>query len=565
MNATETRLETQRHANRRKEAIACHIAILAAAALFLSLAARHIESPGVYYDEAWQAPCAIFLMKDQVNSNYAEAWGVTIAGRRLPVMNGEYTGAVKSYIMALGFYLFGVKVSVMRLTMAFVALIGILYAAYFAREAFGSLGAICGVWLMATDPTIIMCSRNDWGPIAVAFALRASSLYYLARWWKSGGRRRYLIIACALLGLGIFDKTSFLWFVLALVTAGAGVWLTSRSRPRVGLADVGLALASGFVTSAPLWVYNLRYDWITFRMVKLPNQHVTLRSLLDLVPERTGVLKAMFAGRALGGWMFGQETPASFGISETILAPLTLIAAAVLLIAAAAQRRWKLIGLPLLMAIMILEIYSTPRQVWVHHWISVYPFPHLMIGAMCAVFWGAVKSYRVARLAAVALAVVMVPALGRNLAVMASYHHLMRERGGSLSWSQVAPELADVVKTRYADRTIQVMDWGAGNQLVLFSEGRLRVREPVWSPEDLKQPGGRLEKLVADPENVFVIVYDEGNAGRSKSRHSLMLAAERTRQAVDYERRFFDRHGQLYYSLIAFARPNCPKITGASK
>jgi hypothetical protein len=109
------------------------------------------------------------------------------------------------------------------------------------------------------------------------------------------------------------------------------------------------------------------------------------------------------------------------------------------------------------------------------------------------------------------------------------------------------------------------MDWGAGNQLVLFSEGRLRVREPAWSPEDLKQPGGRLEKLVADPENVFVIVYDEGNAGRSKSRQSLTLAAERTCQVVDYERRFFDRHGQLYYSLIAFARPNCPKITGASK
>lgn len=560
MNAASIKLETQRSAGGRKEAIACHLAIVAAAALFLALAARHIESPGVYYDEAWQAPCAIFLVKDQVNSNYAEAWGVTIAGRHLPVMNGEYTGAVKSYIMAVGFYLFGVKVSVMRLTMAFVALIGILYAAYFAREAFGSLGAICGVWLMATDPTIIMCSRNDWGPIAVAFALRASSLYYLARWWKSGGKRLYLVVACALLGLGIFDKTSFLWFVLALVTVGGGVWLTSRSRPRVGLADVGLALASGFVTSAPLWDYNRRYDWITFRLVKLPDQQVTLRSLLDLVPERTGVLKAMFAGRALEGWMFGQEAPASFGISETALLPLTLIAAAILLIAAMAQRRWKLIGLPLLMAIVILEIYSTPRQVWVHHWIGVYPFPHLMIGAMCAVVWGAVKSYGLARLAAaVALAAVMAAAIGRNLAVMAGHHRLMRERGGSLSWSEVAPQLADAVKAGYAGRTVQVMDWGAGNQLVLFSEGRLRVREPVWSLEDLKQPGGRLEKLVADPENVFVIVYDEGEADKSKSRQSLMLASGQTCQAVESERRFFDRHGRLYYSLIAFARPNCPK------
>lgn len=89
MNVTATQLEAQRPAGRRKEAIACHLAIVAAAVCFFALAAKHIESPGVYYDEALQAPCAIFLAKKQVNSTYAEAWGVTIAGRRFPVMNSE--------------------------------------------------------------------------------------------------------------------------------------------------------------------------------------------------------------------------------------------------------------------------------------------------------------------------------------------------------------------------------------------------------------------------------------------------------------------------------------------
>jgi|GEM_PF-2715588 len=535
----------------RGRRVAYYLGIGLAIALFFWLSARHITSPGVHYDEVLPAPAAIHLVKGQVNADYNRVWSVTIAGRTFPVMDMEYMGALKSYLLAPVFFLFGINVTALRLTGILVTLLGLVFTARFAAAAFGTQAALWGTWLVATDPSFILYFKTDFGPLAAAFLLRMAALFYLARWWKSGGRLAPLIAASALLGLGIYDKTNFLWFVVALAVVGAGLWLVSRERPRLTGRHLALALITLLLASAPLWVFNLRNNWVTFKMAALPGESVSLAKLIQLVPRRTVELKSMLNGQANDVWMFGQPLTPHLGIKGTWLLPLSVAAVAILVVVGLATRRWRLLALPALMAVMLGQMYLTPRPVWVWHFIGLYPFPHLAVGLALVVIGQAVgPRWRAAVMWGGS--VVLLMALCFNLLAMANYYQLMRETGGRGTWGETIYPLAETLKTQYADRPIQLMDWGVGNQLFFLSAGQLRLHEPFWAYLGSPQPAEELVRLVADPTNVF-IVHTPPETMFPNPRAALDEAVRRAGAVVKAERQFYNRRSKAVYTLFEFS------------
>lgn len=148
MEAINDQLTNANQPRSHRGQIAYNVALGVALALFVIMASRHIKFPGPYYDECLGVNTGVYLAKPHVNSGYPQSWGVKIAGFDFPVMSNEYIGAVKSYVMALSFSIFGVSIPVMRLTMVFVALLGVLFAALFSKEAFGPLASAYGVLLV---------------------------------------------------------------------------------------------------------------------------------------------------------------------------------------------------------------------------------------------------------------------------------------------------------------------------------------------------------------------------------------------------------------------------------
>jgi hypothetical protein len=160
--------------------------------VFLALAVPYPNSPGVYYDEAWQASVGVHLSQPVVYTAYPSAWAITLRGHVFPVMSGEYIGAIEGYLLGIAFYVFGCSAAVLRLTTVAIGFVGLIFTAGFARKALGPIAAVFSLFLIATDPSLIMLARHDWGPQILAFALRMSSLYCLVSWWRSGGRTKYL-------------------------------------------------------------------------------------------------------------------------------------------------------------------------------------------------------------------------------------------------------------------------------------------------------------------------------------------------------------------------------------
>jgi 4-amino-4-deoxy-L-arabinose transferase-like glycosyltransferase len=520
---------------------------------------KHLTLPGVQYDEALHAPAAIVLLKGQVDVYGEQA--LTIAGRSFPVMHMVYLGSLKSYLLAPAFYLFGINVQALRLATIFVTVMGLVFTARFAKAVFGPRTALWTTWLIATDPSLILYSRCDWGPIAIAFALRMSSLFYLWRWWNSGGQLAPLIAASALLGLGVYDKTNFLWFVVAIGVVGLVLWQMSEKRPRVTMRNAALALGCGFVASAPLWVLNVSRDWITFRSAFVPGT-----KLGELLPGRIAALKAMLNGQATDAWMFGQPLPPHYGGSGTLLLPLSAAAMIVLLLAGITSRRLRLLAIPALITVILIEIILTPRPVWVHHWITVYPFPHLAVGLMLAEAWSGLRIRPSWQMGAACIGwLVILTAVSFNLLTMTGYHRLMRDTGGAgqWHWSDAIYSLADGLQSRYANRPIVLMDWGFANQLFLLSAGRLKLREAFWPYVNSSEPREELIRLVADPANVFV-AHTPTNAQFPKALVALGEAARKACATPMVERHYFDRRGNPVSTLIEFSSGRCPQTRGSA-
>jgi len=276
-------------------------------------------------------------------------------------------------------------------------------------------------------------------------------------------------------------------------------------------------------------------------------------SLAQAVPGRAAALLQMFQGRSTAIWMFGERLPRRLGFSATLLAPLTIAATVVLLWAA--RHSWRFLLLPILMVVMLIAMFLMPRAIWVHHWIGVYPFPHLAIGAATMVAISGTTKQRQWIGACVSYPLVAL-ALAANLIVDASYRELMVKTGGAAAWSDGIYRLHQLLQTEYAKRPIHVMGWGLSMQLQLLSGGQLQVSDAFWEALDRGQITPKVVSLVRDQSNVFLAPLWPGRGRPAVS--ILEEAAQRSGCAVESRRRYIkDRLGRNVHALIEFDASRC--------
>jgi hypothetical protein len=218
---------------------------IAAACLFIGLAAYRIELPGLYFDEM------IFADAAQGNPDTAR---VHMRVGPVPILIMPYLGALKAWLYIPIFRLFGVSAITVRLPAILLAAATLLILFRAMRLTLGGTWAAIVIWLLALDPANIFPSRLDWGPTVLMHLFQAS---ILALWfsyrhspqlWKIA-----LISLCCV--LGFFDKFNFIWFVAAFAASVAfcypdsvrRLWVSSPKLIRwfaviCALAGVGVAL-----------------------------------------------------------------------------------------------------------------------------------------------------------------------------------------------------------------------------------------------------------------------------------------------------------------------------------
>ncbi|TAK33801.1 MAG: hypothetical protein EPO21_11745, partial [Chloroflexota bacterium] len=360
-----------------------------ALALFLSFSLSQLELPGLYYDEALDAVPAMRLVLGQPLELVRNA-GLRIAGHTLPLMAMDYVGPINTYLLIPFFAFLGVSVDSIRLMTVAVGALTILLYYFFLRELFNRGVAAIAVLLLAVSPSFIFWTRQGIHVTSVMTAIAGGSLLALLYWWRT--RRTWsLCLGCFLLGLGITAKLLFLWYAIALglssLVLGVRAWgkrgetyppfpsSPFRLFPPNPLAALCFLLGAG-----PLILYNVQTRGTLEVLGKnmLVSQYgVNNLDVLHNLGVRLDAFRVVLQGSHfwfLGGLQINRLYPVAFVGAVAVLCVL-------LCFSRAARAEWrKLVFLPLVMAIFLLESVVTVSSLEPTHLLVLLPLPQAVIG-----------------------------------------------------------------------------------------------------------------------------------------------------------------------------------------
>ena len=251
--------------------------LLGASSVF-ALGFWRIECPGLYYDEVF------FVAGWYPDGSFAWRPG------GFPLMQLPYLGGLKT----LMYWPVANQLSValIRVPPLVAAALSIGLTFCTVRRLAGRRAAWFTAALLAVDPAFIFLQRLDWGPVAMGILLMSATLLLLVQWRDQGGAWR-LPVAGLLVGLGLYDKITFAWFVFGLCAG----WLATRDRwPRARAVVMCAGIVGVILGAAPLIAFNVVTPSGTVGSEVLGSREW---HAVERIPMRVQMIADTFSGRRL--------------------------------------------------------------------------------------------------------------------------------------------------------------------------------------------------------------------------------------------------------------------------
>ena len=384
---------------------------------------------------------------------------------KLPLMQVSYAGTLKSWLYRGVFAVVAPsKLSIRAPALLLGALTLWLFYLWTRRAASTTVAGI-GVLLLATDPSFLITTCFDWGPVALQHLLFGAGVFGFVH-FAADGEDRWLVWACAAFGLGLWDKALFVWMLsgaavaTALVYRREAVALFSARRLTLGLAAFCLA-------ASPLLLYNLAQQGTTAGAFE---PQLGVEHLL----YRLGLMGDTLDGSALSRYMLSEPAAADW-LPQTPLPILFVIALALTPWLGTSRadrlRQWA--------AVAFLVAYPQTligKDVGVgsHHVVLLWPLPHLIVAGWLASLGArqAVPDRRAAAVAALCVAA--------NLIAVGSFVQRAYRGGSAVIWTTAIHPLHNELK-RLSPQRISVLDWGVYDALRVLGEGELPIHNAMDS------------------------------------------------------------------------------------
>lgn len=481
------RHETVKSPRRLHQNIYICAVLIVLCGVFLFFSCSHLREPGLEYDEVLFANAALGNL-----DNSFLRYVFHVGKWTVPIMLMPYIGALKAWLYTPIFKLAPVSAVTVRLPMILLSLLTLIATYFFTARVLNRKAAIIAVALLSTDPVHIFLSRLDWGPVVIQMLLRMASLYLFARFVKT--RRLSLLAAASFcLGLGIYDKIIFSWYVLALPLAALLAW-RKECLQFIHLRNVSAFSLAFLLGCWPLIMYNIARPGETFK-----GELESRRTLAQTLRAQSYLIIGTISGEAPYQYINGEslETTLEHYVPRfSTFIPhhaLTLYALGLavlwLIMTGSLTHNRTVLFIFSLLVLIALQIYITPHATGPHHVIMLYPLPHLIIAYALSRLPNtlAVQPGQFRRVAATYIVFGSVGLLVlSNLAVDSEYLLGFVRTGGSGVWSDAIYPLAEYVQQGQGDRYL-LMDWGFNTQLLLLSRGKIKKTEIFWSLLDQKR------------------------------------------------------------------------------
>lgn len=452
---------------------------------YLLLATPRLTSQGLYYDEVHQATAALAFAG---SPHVFAAWSI----QGIPVLNMPYSGAIKSAIYGLALRATGFSFSILtwRLLGCLFAALGIFLVCSVAARRLSPAAAHVLGFLLATDMTVVLATRHDWGPVALALLLRLAILaVWLLEWDASRMSARWSFLMGLLLGVAVFEKLSSV--VVALPVVAAFLLDRRRRSPRLAIAGLG----GGLIGGLPLIAVNL-HSWNATR------QAISLTAGIESKGAERGVWSFLEtyadlgSGAGLASWILGRPLPAWVPSGEGLVV-LFLCGVVICAGLAASPDCRRLRGAAVFAALypMVgLAVEALPARTSIHHWVIGTPLQYAAFALALAGLVAGEGRGRVPRgLLRGAFAPALILLVALRLPAVFAIERDLRAGLHSANFDPETTELAAFANRQPDDSLFIATEWGIGNQIFCLSNGRRLAPEVFWSyrgPDDLRAAAG---------------------------------------------------------------------------
>ena len=482
---------------------------------------------------------------------------ISIFGKRFPMMVMTYVGTLKALLYTPILKIWEASAVSVRLP---VLLIGGMTVWLFYRLVNRTLGIRAGLVatsLLATDTTFVLTTRWDWGPVVLQHVFLVAGMLSGFRFYQSR-RLIWLFTACFLFGLGVWDKTLFLWCLTGLA-AGLIVVFPRKVLEAITWKTLVTAALGFLIGAFPLIRYNVRNNWATFR------ENAAWSA--ERFPYKTQILTSTLDGSG----MFGLATRERWDgpvrppddLAKTIFTNFW--------IRLGEPRRNAQVFLLILVLLLLPFVWRTPARnaflfvlvfcsvAWaqmvftkdaggsVHHTILMWPLPHLAFGAVLSE-----ASRRAGRYGTrILIALVGVVCLS-NLAVTGTHYTAMLLNGPNVAWTDaIYPALDALPAMRPAP--LCVMDWGFYEPIRLLHKGKTDSCvsvDPTNSPVEFK-------KMIDLPGAVFM-THVTGLEFEPGVNERFFAGARSYGYEPTARRVFYDRNGRPIIEIFKLFRSQRP-------
>ena len=404
-----------------------------------------------------------------------------ITFKGIPVLNMNYSGAIKTGIYGIFLRYFRSDFSVFswRLLGIIFVSAGILIFSFILYPRLSLLCLLLFLFFFLTDITIVLTTRHDWGPVALALLIR---LLFIATWIYGETKESTSIsnsfILGGLLGLAIFEKLSSVVLVLPLIF----FFLFSFRRRTLCHC---LACLAGFTLCAmPLIILNLasfyKYNYLISLASSGDMRPVSFSKILTLF----GKYFSLGAGTITKDFILGTASITDSYIEGYLLGSILILTAIIDVLYWKQNKFFRLSGIMLLCYISVaVSLYMLPAPIWVHHLIIGTPFQY---AAISLAFLGIINvnttgslTHRNFRFILISLLIILI--IPRSIGI-ASIEKSFKYGQSSIDWDPSLTKIGCFASSRTKEAIFIAADWGVATQIFCLSNGHPDfVYELFWN------------------------------------------------------------------------------------
>lgn len=485
------------------------MALALALVMYSAAALYQLDLPGLHHDEAQEAGLMAMQLNEGLPVTLFRDTGFSFAGRTFPLMVQDYIGSLNVFGAWIAFAIAGVSVESLRVMAVLIGILTLMMTFGAARALAGWQAGSLTVILLAVHPTYIFWTRQGVFVTSYTLTIALASLWLLIRWWR-GGRAWNLRLAAFLIGLGLWGKLLFVWYVGAVAIAWTALNLPrfirrESLRPGVPttLWSIPIAIFFGLAGLSPLISYNAQtggtFDNI-FNNLDQSYYGVDNSNVGQNFRERTSQARTVFESghlREFGGlyrnpiaqpWM-------AFSIVGLALAVITK-----------KEKRAERLFVLMLVALMVAQSSFTSTALWFTHFALILPFM-VMLGAVGGLSWlDVMRHFRVDPRFQVLLAIPLLLLIAFEGITTIRYHDALTQTGGIATYSDAIYRLADELDALPAGHPVAAMDWGIGPSVEMLTEARIVPNEVFGYSAIESDPGfeARLMPFLALDDSLYV-------------------------------------------------------------